>query len=493
MKPAGDEAAGRGCDEDHGSHASELLEVLCMGFPIAVNVILPALPGLAMLHFVRSSPDHIAAAGTGFMFSNVIGLSLIMGFGSGCSPLVAQACGAGNFTRCGDLLQQQLAINAVLVAVIAAVWWNTERILLAFGQPPVIAALAGEFVLWRLPALPALALREDLLNYLVTLGVVKLPMLTGAAASFVCIAGFATLIPMYGFVGSALSLTLANLLQASLLLALARRSLPTDSAWPRWSARTAMSNWGELLRLALPTGFFMLSEWWGWEMNLFFAGLLCGKDSQGGCTELDTFPIVANTMALCFMPNFGFSIAAAILIGNALGANRPERARRLARVCVAIAVAFGVALAATLVSLRWSWGRYFSSDEEIVGLTARVLPVVALYVFLDQVGPGALSQVLRSMCVVRTPAVANIVAFYVVGIPFGLWLTFGRAHERWGIVGLWWGLVLGMALLVGTLLLIMRFCVNFDTAAKRSRKTALGIETASMVENTEMAKCDNWC
>ena len=57
-----------------------------------------------MLMFLDS--DNLEAAGMGFMFTNVTGMSLIIGFGSGVIPLIAQAFGAGNLQRCGDLLQR---------------------------------------------------------------------------------------------------------------------------------------------------------------------------------------------------------------------------------------------------------------------------------------------------------------------------------------------------------------------------------------------------
>jgi len=85
------------------------------------------------------------------------------------------------------------------------------------------------------------------------------------------------------------------------------------------------------------------SEWWAWEVNLFFAGLLCtGTDTNnvtiadattgaGGehasCVPLDAFPIVSQTMVICFMVHFGFGVQGGAHVGNMLGANEPTRAR----------------------------------------------------------------------------------------------------------------------------------------------------------------------
>ena len=68
---------------------------------------------------------------------------------------------------------RQLLIHAVLCLLIVALWLNTERLLLALGQPAKIAALTHQFVLWRIAALPALVVQQDYSNYLVAQKVTK--------------------------------------------------------------------------------------------------------------------------------------------------------------------------------------------------------------------------------------------------------------------------------------------------------------------------------
>ena len=89
------------------------------------------------------------------------------------------------------------------------------------------------------------------------------------------------------------------------------------------------------------------AEWWAWEINLFFAGLLCTSSSnltvtnvtataisdasqiemQASCVPLDVFPVLSQTMVLAFMLHFGFSLQGGAHVGNMLGGNQPKRAR----------------------------------------------------------------------------------------------------------------------------------------------------------------------
>jgi len=321
--------------------------------------------------------------------------------------------------------------------------------------------------------LPALIIKEDLSYYLVAQRTVQLPMIASVVGGIVNMVLFVVLIPRFGFIGAPLAYTLANILQAFLLLAFTRRVLPNSTAWPQWSLGTSTAQWGELLKLALPGGIMQLCEWWGWEINLFFAGLLCGSDSQGGCVQLEVFPIVANTMVVGFMPNVGFSISAGAMIGNALGANDAAKARRIAIIALWIAAFIGGTVASALILSRQWWGFIFSKDPQVIDLTSRTVPVVAVYIFLDNLGPGALLNILRSISVVTLPAIINFVAFYALGIPFGLWLTFERPDEDWGIIGLWTGLSLGMFIMVTSLFIFLWCCVDWQQVADAAQSKAL--------------------
>jgi MATE family multidrug resistance protein len=55
------------------------------------------------------------------------------------------------------------------------------------------------------------------------------------------------------------------------------------------------------------------------------------------------------------------------------------------------------------------------------------------------------------------PALANIVGYYVIGMPLGVWL----AHSQgMGPRGLWYGLVAGLATVAGLLLVRLRATIR---------------------------------
>eukprot|EP00747_Dinoflagellata_sp_TGD_P204391 gnl/TRDRNA2_/TRDRNA2_78063_c0_seq1.p1 gnl/TRDRNA2_/TRDRNA2_78063_c0~~gnl/TRDRNA2_/TRDRNA2_78063_c0_seq1.p1 ORF type:complete len:485 (+),score=70.25 gnl/TRDRNA2_/TRDRNA2_78063_c0_seq1:122-1456(+) len=422
------------------------------------------------------------------MFANVTGVSLVTGSGAGAGPLISQAFGANNFVRCGDLLQRQVGIHVVLVAFISAVWLSTEQILVAFRQPLRIARLTAQFMRWRIAGLPFFAVREDMRTYLCAQRVMVSPMVVSIFANLFNIATFPLLISRFGFIGAPLAITIADGVHAVLMTFLAKWALPHAEAWPRWNLRTAFTDWGEMLGLALPSAVMMLSEWWGWEVNLFFAGMLCPADDLDGiCVELDVFPIVSNTMVISFMVHIGFSIAAGTQVGNALGGGDVAKARRASHVTLFLVIIIAGAVASMLIVLREPWARLFSEDDQMIRMTTQVIPLIATYIFFDAMGPGALVSLLRGMGLVRLPALAVFVSFYVLGIPVGLLLTFAPFGGRLGIFGLWTGLDVGMICMVASLLCY--FCCGVDwcqaAAVAQTKAQAANVTDLSATSKVE--------
>merc|ERR1719387_280683 len=130
-------------------------------------------------------------------------------------------------------------------------------------------------------------------------------------------------------------------------------------------------------------------------------------------------------MVMGFMTHVGFSLAARTMVGNALGAGDHEKARRISNVTLLLVSGIVSVVAIALLLLCRPWAQIFSPEAEVVNMTVQVLPLVAAYIFLDALGPGALTNMLCGMGLVRVPALVTFVSFYAVGIPFGVMVTFG--------------------------------------------------------------------
>merc|ERR1740139_1667147 len=200
-----------------------------------------------MLSFIGADADELAAGGMAMMFQNVTGYIFIVSLGGGQSALVSQAFGAGNHVRCGEVLQQQMGVHAVLCVAICGMWYATRPILIALGQPALVADLVGSFMRIRIVALPFFAIRENLDNFLNAQHVMRMPMLVSMSVNLLNMLSFPIMISWFGFLGAPLAMTVAQVVHVIVLFPLAKRSVPHAEAWPKWSSRVAFSGWGPLL------------------------------------------------------------------------------------------------------------------------------------------------------------------------------------------------------------------------------------------------------
>ncbi len=107
---------------------------------------------------------------------------------------------------------------------------------------------------------------------------------------------------------------------------------------------------------------------------------------------------------------------------------------------------------AVFLSLPEPLARLYSRDLGVIGVAATLIPIAGVFQIFDGIQVVA-SGVLRGLGDTRAPMVANLLGYWLVGIPVSLYLGF---VARLGPAGLWWGLVLGLGLVGSSLLLRVR-------------------------------------
>ncbi len=95
----------------------------------------------------------------------------------------------------------------------------------------------------------------------------------------------------------------------------------------------------------------------------------------------------------------------------------------------------------------------YSPDVDVRVLAATLMPIAAAFQLFDGmqvIGFG----VLRGAGDVRVPTIANLLGYYVFGLPFAYFLG---VRGEGGPVAIWWGLSLGLAVVAAFLLVRIRF------------------------------------
>jgi len=197
--------------------------------------------------------------------------------------------------------------------------------------------------------------------------------------------------------------------------------------WGGWTWR-CLHNWKTFSRIAILGILHVGSEWWAFEIITLAAARL-------GTVSLAAQSVISTSDQLMTTIPFGIGVATSSRVGNLLGAKDAAGARRAVNTATCISVLSGALVMIVLLAAKENFARIFNNDEEVVRMTASVLPLVAIF----QIGDG-LSQScggsLRGMGRQHIGAATNIVSYYGGALPLGIWLAFSGG---WGLKGLWLG------------------------------------------------------
>ncbi|KAB1264988.1 Multidrug and toxin extrusion protein 2 [Camelus dromedarius] len=375
---------------------------------------------------------------------NVTGVSVGFGLSSACDTLISQTFGSPNKKHVGVIVQRGVLVLLLCCLPCWALFLNTQHILLLFRQDPAVSRLTQTYVTIFIPALPATFLYTLQVKYLLNQGIVLPQIVTGVAANLVnALANYLFLYQLHlGVMGSALANMISQFTLALLLfLYILLKKLHQDT-WGGWSLE-CLQDWGAFFSLAVPSMLMLCIEWWAYEVGSFLSGQ-CG-DSRGGLglagpvgeqgvsglspagilgmVELGAQSIVYELAVIVYMIPTGFSVAASVRVGNALGAGDIEQAKKSSAVSLLVTEAFAVGLCVLLLSCKELVGYIFTADREIVALVAQVVPIYAVSHLFEGLACTC-GGVLRGSGNQKVGAVVNAVGYYVVGLPIGISLMF---------------------------------------------------------------------
>uniref|UniRef100_A0A8C8VMN2 Multidrug and toxin extrusion protein n=1 Tax=Pelusios castaneus TaxID=367368 RepID=A0A8C8VMN2_9SAUR len=309
-------------------------------------------------------------------------------------------------------------------------------------------------------------------RYLQSQAIIFPQVVTGVAANLLNVAMNALFLYTLklGVVGSAWANTISQYTQAVLLFLYVWWKKIHTRTWGGWS-RECLQEWGSFIRLALPSMFMMCIEWWTFEIGSFLAGLI-------SVVELGVQSVIYELSTAAYMVPLGFSVAATVRVGNALGAGNAEQAKKSCLTALLCTGVFAVVVAALLGSLRNIVGYIFTTDKEIVTLVSKVMLILAPFHLLDATA-ATCGGVLRGTGKQKIGAIANAVGYYVIGFPIGISLMFGA---KLGVIGLWIGMAICIFLqALSFLIFVLR--MDWKKAAEEAQIRA-GLKEKPVVVST---------
>jgi MATE family multidrug resistance protein len=418
---------------------ADMRALVRLAVPIAtvqVGLMLMAVVDTMVVGHVSSR--ELAASALGNLY--VYGLA---GFGMGIvwsvDPIVSQALGARDTEAAALGIQRGLVLGAFLGLLMTLFCLPAEAVFHALGQPADVVPRAAGFVAVSAPSMPFLLLFVTLRQSLQAMkrtqaivGVIVVGNIVNLALNLWLVFGGAG-VPAMGALGSALATGIARVAMIALLLLWAGHELrPVLRPWRRDA--TALPPLVRMLRLGLPIGFQNTVEFATFAAISVFAGWL-GADAIGG------HQVALNLASLMFMVPMGVGSAASVLVGHAIGAGDQAHARRIAASALLCGAGFMCLSACVLLAIPGVFARAYTAVPGVVAVASALIPIAGVFQVFDGLQVVA-AGVLRGAGDTRAALIANVLGFWLVGMPVSLLLGFKAGG---GVVGLWWGFVAGLA------------------------------------------------
>jgi MATE family multidrug resistance protein len=200
-----------------------------------------------------------------------------------------------------------------------------------------------------------------------------------------------------------------------------------------------------MLQIGAPIGLHQLLEYGAFAAVMMVMGSL-------GTVQIASHQVAINLASLTFMVPLGIAQAGGVRVGQAIGRGDNVAARCASGAAVLLGVGFMCITAIVFLAMPHLLAAIYTNDIAVLALSASLIQVAGVFQVFD--GLQVVSAgVLRGVGDTRVPMIAGLLGFWVFGMPASLYLGL---RTPLGAVGLWWGLVLGLAV-VGMFLMFRAY------------------------------------
>jgi putative MATE family efflux protein len=412
-------------------------EIWALSWPVMLSQVLANSVSLIDVAMVgRLGPQSVAAVGYAGQFFALV-QSVLFAVSAACVALVARAIGAGEPLRARRALAASIATaggTALLLAALVAI--SPRGLLRALGADSAVIELAVPYLFFMLGSALLLAPSMMLESALRASRRARTPMAIALAVTAVMVALNALLIfgalglPRLGLVGAGVATAGAQVVGFALFAWVSLRA-PRDGplalgASDFRSMRPALTS---VARLSLPG----IGERLAMNLALlaYFRVL-----AHYGTVAIAAYTVGVRLLAFSWIPGTGLGVAAATLVGQALGAGDPRGATRTGWRAARLALWLAIALGAVGLASHDALAGLFVSDAETIAALGPFLVCLAVtQPFLQT--HFALGGAHRGAGDTMTPFLAAAAGNWVLRLPFAFALAYVWEAD---LVWVWWAL-----------------------------------------------------
>jgi MATE family, multidrug efflux pump len=431
--------------------------LLRLAWPITISMISFSTMTLASTAFVAHvGADELAGVG----LAGVIGFALVcfgVGLLRGAKTVVSQAVGAGRRERIPGLLAAALALALVFGFTALAAGQLVAPLLVRLTASRRSGEFAAQYLAIRSLGAPLVLVFAALREARYGEGDTRTPMRASLAGNAVNLTLDATLILGlgWGVRGAAIAAICGNATELAVLAWPMRRELVTV----RWRRSALREVWDQ----GMPNGLQFVMEVGSFLILTVLVARMSAVDAAA-------HQMVLHLVNVSFLPAHALAEAAAVLVGQAVGAAQDGLVPRVAKRALAIGAGYSGACVVIYALLGGTIVTALAAGDAALASRATALVHVGLAFLVADAANVIARGVLRGASDVRYAAVVGIVTSWLTTPPLAY--LFGVTAGL-GVVGGWVGLA--VEIIVGASLFWLRvWRGGWQPAAAAARRVIAG-------------------
>lgn len=428
-----------------------------LAMPAIAEMAMQTLLGFADMAMVGSLGAYaIAAVGLGDMPIATL-MAIFAALGTGTTALVARNIGAKEYDKAADVARQSLilgTLSGILVSVLVVVF--AKQIIFFMGADETTMPYAVQYISITGAAMVFLIISVIMGGALRGCGDTKTPMYANGLANILNIIGnflliynsashaiplpftdavISLTIPGFGMgvAGAALSTAISRAIASFIILYV----LFSGKAPIRFSIKDQYKINMDIIKKILRVGTPAAAE----QLSMRVGQMLYGrKVAMLGTVAYASHRIALTAESVSFMPGFGFALAATTLVGQYLGAKKPEMSEKSGYEANKLALIFMTVLGLLFFFVPEPFIKIFTRDPDIIANASQCLKLVAIaqpFLAASMVFSGGLRG-------------AGDTRYVMINILIGVWgirlLTTYILIDffGFGLLGAWIGMVLDL-------------------------------------------------
>ncbi|PZE22237.1 MATE family efflux transporter [Paenibacillus xerothermodurans] len=401
-----------------------------VGPSLVENILLNVLQMIVMIMVGHVGAEAVTAVG----LTNqpiFFALAIFMALNIGTTAIIARAMGAGNVEEANLTAQQTFILSMLLsVGVIILSYLYAENIMIFMGATPEVMQEGVGYAQIMFLSLGFTILSMSLSAVLRGAGDTRTPMKINVLSNIIVVVlGYPLIygigiIPGLGVAGAAIATALAKAFAAIWVL----KVLFGKGSYIKLSWSQVGTFHYPTIRRLVKIGLPSMGEQFAMRLGqLVFTIVVSGL----GTAVFAAHTICFNIMGFAFMPGMAFALAASTLVGQGLGAGKPDLAEKFGWETQRFGRIFGGITGVCFIILAPYIMMLYTNDQTVINAGSSALRIIGC-IQTFQATQFILAGALRGAGDTKIPLISTFVGVCIFRSLLGLLFVIGF---NWGIIG----------------------------------------------------------